>query len=128
MLPNGTNRYFSGHYKTAAEAKIARDKIRAKGVKEAYVLSFENGEETAVDDTQLQSVSSNSAVKVDAEIGKQEIAADKDTSLVIPEEGNGLDVNESVLTPRQKRYGLAFLLVIALLSTLGIRRLLKSKS
>jgi hypothetical protein len=65
VLPNGTNRYFSGHYKTAAEAKIARDKIRAKGVKEAYVLSFENGEETAADDSQLQSVSSGSPKNTD---------------------------------------------------------------
>ena len=38
ILPNGTNRYFSGKYYSEAEAETARKAIVAKGIKGARVL------------------------------------------------------------------------------------------
>ena len=62
VLPNGTNRYFSGQYKTTAEAELLRDQIVEGGIKEAYVVNHVDGKEAEVNNPQLVEQSTDSIV------------------------------------------------------------------
>ncbi len=62
VLPNGTNKYFSGIYNSAEEAEIAKNIIVTKGVKGAYVVAFRNKTKLTTIDSKLNNVSVKTAV------------------------------------------------------------------
>jgi hypothetical protein len=43
-LPNGTVRYISGKYATYLEAKANKNKIVVLGIKDAFIVKYQNGE------------------------------------------------------------------------------------
>ncbi|MFA5297520.1 MAG: SdrD B-like domain-containing protein, partial [Lutibacter sp.] len=44
ILPDNTTRYISGKYDFKKDAKIARNRIIALGIKDSYVVAYQNGE------------------------------------------------------------------------------------
>ena len=124
-LPNGTNRYFSGHYATLEEAENAKEEILAKDVVGAYVLSIENGTQTSIDYKASMSEDLDTSAAVIAEMISEQIVDEQPTDSLVQK------LDEASVSPTDsmwERYGIFGTVVLIALVLLGATRLYKRKS
>ncbi len=88
LTNSGYYRYFSGKYDNKQAARIARDRIRQIGVKDAFVVAFHGGTQ----------ISSSTAKKLESDAQKNIIVLDRVKTQTPTKNTNGVEVKSTKTT------------------------------
>jgi cell division protein FtsN len=94
----GYYRYFSGKYTNEKTAMIARNQIRSKGMRDAYVVAFQNG----------KLISVNNARKVETNAKEQNLAISRNGAVSKVNISSETNKNEIQVKDVQTEQGISF--------------------